>query len=506
MSHFNLIDEAWIPIRLPDGSRTELGIRDTLFRSKEIAAIEDPSPLVVAALHRFLLALLYRALTGPTNREEARTLFRQGLPDGQIAAYLDKWKERFWLFHEKWPFGQNSLIPADFLEPWNRLTAESNPTKNKVLFDHTNTIVLEERLANECVRWILATMSFSIAGGRGYFPSPSANGVMCIPLGRNLQQTLCYSLVPQNREVLLYDRPLWERDPKPLPLQTQKRVASGLADLYTWQSRMIYLKPTASGRVSSLNLVPGEGCDNPSQESDPMQAYKLDKQNGKSAVQFRSDRGIWRDFPSLLPDSTELAPRTVQNALDLASRNSEYLPESILVLGLRYEPPSANLDFWRMERFELPIAFVKNMDFRKEIHGLLQRAEEAQKSLWLACIRFARDLVSRGPRDPDKKDTQAFVDQMVPIPLYWSILETRFHELLHAYTLEKTESEIRLQWLESIRKALSTAWASHRTSVATGDAWAIRALVRAEEPLQKAFHELTQEITQLKPTPKEEDA
>ena len=184
MSHFNLIDEAWIPIRLPDGSRTELGIRDTLFRSKEIAAIEDPSPLVVAALHRFLLALLYRALAGPTSREEARTLFRQGLPDGQIAAYLDKWKERFWLFHEKWPFGQNSLIPADFQEPWNRLTAESNPTKNKILFDHTNTIVLEERLANECVRWILATMSFSIAGGRGYFPSPSANGRDVYSIGK----------------------------------------------------------------------------------------------------------------------------------------------------------------------------------------------------------------------------------------------------------------------------------------------------------------------------------
>ena len=46
MSRFNLIDEKWIPVRFPDGTRGELGIRDTLLRSTEIAGIEDPSPLV----------------------------------------------------------------------------------------------------------------------------------------------------------------------------------------------------------------------------------------------------------------------------------------------------------------------------------------------------------------------------------------------------------------------------------------------------------------------------
>ena len=53
MSRFNLIDERWIPVRYPNGERDELGIRDALLRSKEIATIEDASPLVVAALYRF---------------------------------------------------------------------------------------------------------------------------------------------------------------------------------------------------------------------------------------------------------------------------------------------------------------------------------------------------------------------------------------------------------------------------------------------------------------------
>src|SRR3546814_12917332 len=80
LSRFNLIDEPWIPVRFPDGTRAELGIRDTLLRAKEIAVIEDPSPLVVAALHRFLLAVLYRALEGPTDIDQATGWFKTDLP------------------------------------------------------------------------------------------------------------------------------------------------------------------------------------------------------------------------------------------------------------------------------------------------------------------------------------------------------------------------------------------------------------------------------------------
>src|SRR3972149_9879954 len=106
MSRFNLIDEKWIPARFLDGTRDELGARETLLRSREIAAIEDGSPLVVAALHRFLLAVLYRALEGPTDIDQAKSLFRDGLPGEKITAYLEKWRDRFWLFEERYPFGQ----------------------------------------------------------------------------------------------------------------------------------------------------------------------------------------------------------------------------------------------------------------------------------------------------------------------------------------------------------------------------------------------------------------
>jgi CRISPR system Cascade subunit CasA len=475
-----------------------LGTHDTLLRSREIAAIEDPSPLVVAALHRFLLAVLYRALEGPTDIEQAKALFKEGLPDERITAYLEKWRDRFWLFDEKYPFGQNPNVPKNEIEPWTKLTVEYNATSNKVLFDHTDTKTPGTREPKECARWLLSTMTFSISGGRGYYPSPSPNAMMCIPLGRNLHETLCYSLVPySNRDVMNGDSALWEREPKMLPLGIPKRVAVGYADLYTWQSRMIRLEELPSGGVTIMRFVAGQGFENPSNNPDPMQPYKTDKTKGKLPVRFREDRGTWRDFDSLLPDNSDLAPLTVQNALRLAGNKSGYKLESVLVLGLRYEPPSANLDFWRMERFALPESLAADRFIRTEIRQLLTDAEEAQKTLWMACRSFARSLLSRGGGEPDRKDIRGFVEQMPVNSWYWSTLEFRFHEILCEYTLDRHSEDIRCQWLKYVQVTLRAAWEQHSESVSSGDAWAIRALVKAEEPVLSKLKELNDEIQKL---------
>lgn len=499
MSRFNLIDEKWIPVRYPDGGRDELGIRDTLLRAKDITAIEDPSPLVVAALHRFLLAVLYRALEGPTDIEQAKVLFRTGIPPEKIDAYLNTWRPRFWLFDDRYPFGQNPHVPKKEIEPWTKLTAEHNATSNKVLFDHIDTKNPGTRSLKECARWLLTSMNFSLSGGRGYYPSPSVNAMMCIPLGRNLHDTLCYNLVQENREVIRGDIALWEREPASLPLSAPKQAPSGYANLYTWQSRMILLEEHPLGDVAFMRFVAGQGYDGTSNNADPMQAYKVDKALGRLPVQFREDRGIWRDFDSLLPDGTALAPLTIQNALRLAGNKTERMPISILVLGLRYTPPNANVDFWRMERFAFPEALAGDRAFRTEIRQLLAYAEETQTSLWQACRSYARDLLSRGEREPDKKDIGSFVKQMPANSLYWSTLESAFHDILRGYTLDREPDDIRCQWLKVVRNSLRTAWAQHSASVSKGDAWAIRALVKAEKSVTDKLKELNSEILKFEP-------
>ncbi len=502
MKRFNLIDERWIPVRLLDGSREELGLSDTLLRAREIQAIEDPSPLVTAALHRFLLAVLYRALEGPTDIDQARAFFRAGLPGEKVTAYLEKWRDRFWLFDERYPFGQIPTFEPKAWRAWPVLAAEHNADNAKVLFDHVDVDEPGTISPAAATRWLLATQTFSVSCGKSELShtgtAPSATAAMALPLGRDLQDTLMLCLVPQNREVAREDRPLWERTPEDVEkLKTGiERATAGLADRYTWRIRSVRLASEASGRVARLAFASGVASSSVEQ-IDPFLGYRIDGQRGKLPIQFR-ERGFWRDFDSLLPDESRLAPQVIEHATGLTRTSRERFPRSVLVLGQANN--KAKIEYWRMERFTLPQALIGDRFVRTEIRQLLLEGEDAQKSLWAACCSFARDLLSRGnERAVSKKDVNGFVGQMPVTAGYWSTLEARFHEILDEYNLDRDPDDIRCLWLTFVRDALRTAWDQHRASVSTGDAWAIRALVRAEGHVHRKTKELNDEIAKLNP-------
>ncbi len=511
MSRFNLLDEKWIPVRFPDGSRDEMGIRDVLLRSGEIAVIEDPSPLVVAALHRLLLAVLYRALAGPTDIDQARALFRDGLPSERIAAYLEKWRDRFWLFDEKFPFYQvPDYEPKEEKgrkqwKPWTTLAGEHNGDNSKVLFDHADNTDAGDIPTRMAARFLIACQSFALGGGNSDFEytksAPSATALMTLPLGRNLHDTFIFSLVPESRDVLGGDVPMWERAPDTLAsLQVgAERALTGWVDLYTWRSRSIKLRLDGEGRTiggvafaSGVGIVPGEMVD-------PMLGYRVDEERGKLPMQFR-ERGVWRDFDSLLPDDTRLAPRVIEHAAALTGPQRDRAPRSVIVLGQAND--KAKVEYWRMERFVFPEGLVENRPIRMEIRQLLADAEGAGTRLRAASSLFATSLLSRGERKPAKKDVTAFVGQMSAIPWYWSSLESRFHALLGELALTSDSEEVRRQWLMSVRNALSDAWRRHQVSVSTGDAWTIRAIVKADAPILRKLKQLDEVIMRL--TPQEE--
>ncbi|MBI5671852.1 MAG: type I-E CRISPR-associated protein Cse1/CasA [Nitrospirae bacterium] len=505
MSRFNLIEEKWIPVRFLDGSRGDLGIQDTLLQAKEIAAIEDPSPLVVAALHRFLLAVLYRALEGPTDIDQAKKLFKEGIPGNKVTVYLEKWRGRFWLFDEKYPFGQVPTFEPNIWRSWTVLAAEHNADNAKVLFDHVDVGAPGAISEAAAARWILASQTFSVSCGKSELShtgtAPSATAAMVLPLGSDLQDTLLFSLIPENREVAASDLPLWEREPESVKKlkESIKRSANGFADRYTWRTRSIILMKNDLGWVDKLGFASGVG-DSSKSQIDPMLGYRIDDKNGKLPIQFR-DRGLWRDFDSLLPDTSHLGPLVIEHAIAISRLNPKRFPRSMMVLGQANN--KAKIEYWRMERFILPEALGGDRFIRTEIRQLLSEAEDAQRSLWLACRSYARDILGRGDREPDKNDVKKFVKQMTANSWYWSILESDFHEILREYTLDRNSEDIRCQWLISVRAALKEAWEQHRNSVSMGDAWSIRALVGAEAPIRARLKELDEEILKLTPAMEE---
>ncbi|OYY75406.1 MAG: type I-E CRISPR-associated protein Cse1/CasA [Gammaproteobacteria bacterium 28-57-27] len=496
MSRYNLIDEPWIPLRLLTGERAEWGIRDTLVRAAEVAVIEDPSPLVVASLHRLLLAVLYRALEGPADINQAKAWFRSGIPVEKVEAYLERWRDRFWLFDERYPFAQIPTFEPRIWRAWTALAAEHNADNAKVLFDHIDVELPGVATEGATARWLLATQTFSVSAGKSELShtgtAPSATAAMVLPLGRNLHDTLLLALVPQNREILASDLPLWERPPESLNSLKSgaERGIVGYADRYTWRTRSVRLQAHDNGGIEKLAFA--SGVDNMSIDSlDPMLGYRIDDKKGRLPIQFRA-RGLWRDFDSLLPDNEKLAPAVIEHAAALTRTQRERFPQSVMVLGQANN--KAKIEYWRMERYTLPQALLGDRSIRTEIRQLLSDAEDAQTALWRACKSYARDILSRGEREPDGKDISKFVEQMPATPWYWSQLEAAFHDVLRSYTLERDPNDIRCDWLITIRNTLRAAWVQHSTSVSTGDAWAIRALVKAERAINRKLGELNEEI------------
>ncbi len=519
MSRFNLIDEPWIPVRYPNGDRAELGIRDTLLSAKGLVAIEDPSPLVVAALHRFLLAVLYRALEGPTDIDQARGWFKAGVPADKIRAYLEHWRQRFWLFDEQHPFFQaHTYTPKKEWRSWTVLAAEHNADNAKVLFDHLDVNDAGTISAAAAARWLLAAQTFALGGGNselGYTSSaPSASVAMVLPIGRNLEDTFLLCLAPQNREVMRNDVPVWECDPN-----TVERLKAGItqevsgnAQLYTWQSRTIRLRDGGQeDDVSTLAFAAGVKFGK-QPFIDPMLAYRIDKEKGKLPRQF-SERGLWRDFDSLLPDDAHLAPGVIEHAAALTRFDRARFPRSVMVLGQANK--KAKIEYWRMERHVLPASLVSNPNARSEIRQLLEDAEKSGQALEAGLRDWAKLMITKGDRDlqADKwakgkwipGDVSKAIGKMspdappAPALSYWSRLETAFHDTLHHYTLERYADEIRRDWLITVRDALDDSWNQHKATVSTGDAWAIRALVKAEGAINSKLSELSTEIWKYEP-------
>lgn len=209
---FNLMDEPWLPCLAPDGRRCELGIRDALAQAHELACLRDGSPLVTAALHRLLLAILHRAVEGPKDEKDWARLWRRGQFDApEIGRYLDAWRQRFDLFDAAHPFCQVARFEVGACSPAAQLAQELSRGNNPVLFDHTVEDDAPPVSPPEAARRLVGNQVFALGGGVGATSNlfgkhpnlthaPLAGGVTALLAGDTLFETLMLNLLVYSPE------------------------------------------------------------------------------------------------------------------------------------------------------------------------------------------------------------------------------------------------------------------------------------------------------------------
>ncbi len=482
MAEFNLIDESWIPCIDLNGNNVEHGIRDTLLKADELREICDDSPLVTVAIHRLLLAILYRSLRGPTNFHDWQRLYAYSAFDKHtIEEYLNTWRPQFDLLAEITPFYQMGQLETSKPVSVTRLATERASGNNATLFDHSDDDVEVEWTFAQAARRLIACQSFALGFGKSgnakingleevlpYSTDAIALRGMNIWLqGRNLFETLMLNLIPANDSSL----PPWElkeaneyRDK--LQVKIRNVVTSlGMVDRLTWQSRLVKLIP-GDQNISKMYFTQGRSADK--SPGDSMKVYRTSKEEGISSLPLNSGKAAWRDAHSILMIPNAQSNEHRSECFNLAARAQSSCiidhSRSLVthIVGLASAPNKAGkFLLWRHERMPVPASLLGDNNVIERLGQLLNEAENAANELRRRAWRIGKlylspDCESPGGRQPDSADVTKMAETIDPRPAYWAQLEGHFFTLLE--TLPNDWDDADKDWKPDDQQNATRIW------------------------------------------------
>ena len=490
---FNLLAEPWIPSIGGDGRRIELGLRDTLVRAHELRELVGESPLVTAALHRLLLAVLHRAVDGPADPDEWANLWEaKGWHPGQLDAYLEPWQHRFDLFAPDRPFYQAAderVKPKSVTSLIHQVASGNNP----VLFDHHTDAVGIALPPAQAARMLVAAQAFGLGGLSGipqkFTDAPCAGGIVFLVQGDNLFETLALNLLPYPHETVMRhvddDQPAWEMDD---PFAGDRAFPHGYLDYLTWQNRRVLYVPDAMNGdavIRKMTVGPALRLDN--SVTNPMLHYRLDKKLGPRPTAFREGRALWRDSASLLElhDEGLKPPQAFRWLAELVYEGVLSRSQTRRYLAMGMCKKQAKVNFYRSERMPLPLRYLQERKLVEALKDAVRMAEDTARQLWGAARTLATYVLSPqadadSGRQPAREDLDKLTQQWAVERRYWSRLEVSFREMVSA--LPAYRDEALADWRKTLYRA---AWAAFDPLAKDlgHDPQALKAVVRARDQL-----------------------
>jgi CRISPR system Cascade subunit CasA len=491
---FNLLDEPWIPVRSDAGEVQEVCLTDALLKAGNFAALAETSPPNLIALYRLLFALLHRALTtrhdkwGDTDRAR---WFRGGLPEAPLRSYLEQWRDRFWLFHPTNPFMQVAKLSdaeetRNRRKPWTQIALEGANGNTPVMFDHSlDDAPTAIPLALAC-RNLLGFLQFTPGGlvktvRESDKAGALANTAAAVPTGHSLSQTLVLGLHPWDGKRLADDMPAWERPaPTVVDLRAKPTLATGPNDRYTRLSRAVLLLPDDEfHHVSHVCFAAGIALEDDPNAPDPMACYRINKDGKAIRVSFTEGRATWRDLPSLVPDasrSMDIPASILAWSADLYRALGQWnSPVQVLTAGLSSD--HAKLLRWRVDRIELPQAFLINQDSAAELREQVRFSDEIYSRLRGLCA----GMIASTMPDPNHKDTRtrakSILENGPTAGVFFSTAERALPKLMQQIAAGDFDAAYR-DWMAVLADATRQAWEATRRSL--GDSPAVlRAEARA---------------------------
>ena len=318
--------EKWVLKKLQkEHEIKELSLTDALLYSHEYVDLAGELKAQDIAVLRLCLAVLHTVfyrynVDGESEKIKDREmahdrwedLWSQGhFPEQVIRNYLEKYRDRFWLFHPQIPFYQVNEAKKGTEYTAAKLNGEISESSNKVRMFATRSGEEKSQLTYaEAARWLLFINGFDDTSAKPRqkgLPSPGAGWIgrlgIVEALGHNLFETFMLNLVFDRMGDNWTDNsPVWERAPKGEE-RTEIPLPNNPAELLTAQSRRLLLI-RKNGVVTGYYLLGGDFFQKVNAFTETMTAWSLVANKSSDIEEFQPKRHdpqkqMWREFGNL---------------------------------------------------------------------------------------------------------------------------------------------------------------------------------------------------------------
>ena len=495
---YNLLDEPWIPVRLVDGTITDVGLLELLRRTTDIADLACELPTQSIAIQRLILAIAYRVATPHDTRDWVRQ-WEDGAPTEQMIEYLERWRDRFYLFGGRFPFMQVADLRTakDAVSGLEKLIADVPNGEQFFTTRHGRALACIP--ASEAARWLVHAQAYDpsgirsgavgdsqVKGGKGYPIGPAWCGHLGLVWlkGQDLDETLVLNMIPASTAALRgvdssteWGVCSWEAsEPESSvrgdyslldPAGTPKELS--IPRLLTWHSRRIRLVGDSSG-VTGVVLAQGDKL--APQEMRLYEPQSLWRYSTPQSKKFKTDvymprkfeagRALWRNLPGTLPTvitvqgvdkqpKREFLPSATLSfhyQLDNASIQTSY-PKvmRIQAVGVTYGPQESTFEDIYSDELTLSVAVmrVEREDLSAEIDRQVRLTEEVARDVGTLAANLARaagesgDGAGDGARDRAKE-------------LFFSAVDNDFRSWLTQVDGHESGRDIGRRWECTLRQ------------------------------------------------------
>ena len=324
---FNLLDEPWIRVMLPDCAVREVSLLEALTQAHAFSALAGELPTQDMAILRVLLAVLHTVFSrtdadgrprpvedkdDALERWQALWALRR-FPEEPVRAYLEKWRERFYLFHPERPFYQVAQAANGTEFTAAKLNGAISESSNKIRLFPMRAGAEKNRLSYaEAARWLIYLNGFDDTSAKPKqknLPSPGAGWLGKLGLiaaqGENLFETLMLNLVmlSEQEEPWGENRPVWELERPRTQERCEISMPDNQAELLTLQSRRLLLQREEQW-VTGYRLLGGDFFNKVNAYAEQMTLWTHVPGKGSQPPYDqprRHDPGrqIWREFPAI---------------------------------------------------------------------------------------------------------------------------------------------------------------------------------------------------------------